>query len=79
MYDGRMEKAAIKEILATNHPFTIVSGSGQKYDVSHPDFVSVAPGEGTTVIVYGPDGTGFSILDLATITDVQVGHVGSGA
>ena len=74
-----MEKAAIREILATNHPFTVVTASGQKYEISHPDFVSVAPGEGSTVIVYGPDGIGFSILDLATITDIQLGHVSSKA
>ncbi len=72
-----MEKAAITELLATNEPFTIVTASGQKYEVSHPDFVSVAPGEGTIVIVYGPDGIGFCILDLSTISDIQFETVGS--
>ena len=72
-----MEKVAITELLATNQPFTISTASGQKYEVSHSDFLSVAPGEGTTVIVYGPDGLGFSILDLQTITDIRYGHVGS--
>ena len=72
-----MEKAAITELLTTNQPFTILRASGQRYEISHPDFVSVAPGEGTTVIVYGPDGVGFSILDLQTITDIQFGHVSS--
>ena len=72
-----MQKEAITEILATNQPFTIVSASGQRYGVSHPDFVSIAPGAGSAVIVFGPDGIGFSILDLSTITDVQLGHAGS--
>ena len=70
-----MEKAAITELLTTNQPFTILTASGQRYEISHPDFVSVAPGEGTTVIVYGPEGVGFSNLDLHTITDIQFGHV----
>ncbi|MCB1236262.1 MAG: hypothetical protein KDM91_14430 [Verrucomicrobiae bacterium] len=66
-----MEKPALQEFLATNLPFTIVTASGERYEVAHPDFVSIAPGAGTTVIVFGKDGVGFSLLDLTTISDVQ--------
>jgi len=69
-----MEKAAFKEMLASNLPLTIVKAGGEKYHVDHPDFVSVAPGEGTAVIVFGEDGVGFSLLDLSTITDVKLSH-----
>jgi len=69
-----MEKDAFKEMLSTNLPLTIVTAGGEKYDVVHPDFVSVAPGEGTAVIVFGEDGIGFSLLDLSTVTDVKLSH-----
>ncbi|MEM9478078.1 MAG: hypothetical protein AAGA58_00295 [Verrucomicrobiota bacterium] len=59
-------------MLGSNLPFTIVCVSGERYEVAHPDFISVAPGEGTSVIVYGKDGVGFSLLDLSTISDVQL-------
>ena len=69
-----MEKAALREMLASNLPLAIITAGGERYDIGHPDFVSLAPGEGTTVIVYGEDGIGFSLLDLSTITDVKISH-----
>ena len=74
-----MEKEALQEFLATNLPFTIVSSSGEMYEVEHPDFVTVAPEEGTSVIVFGQDGIGFSLLDLSTISDVRLSHAGTQA
>ena len=67
-----MDKSAFTELLSLNLPITILTASGQTYEVGHPDFISVAPGSGTSVIVYGKDGVGFSLLDLSTITDVRV-------
>ena len=69
-----MEKSAFRELLASNIPFTIVTAGGERYDIKHPDFVSVAPESGTSVIVFGADGIGFSLLDLSTITDVKIDH-----
>lgn len=69
-----MEKEALQELLGTDRPCTIISSSGECYKVPHPDFVSVAPGTSTVVIVYRSTGQGFSILDLTTIADVQVSH-----
>ncbi len=74
-----MEKEAFQEFLTTNLPFTIISTGGERYEVAHPDFVTVAPGEGTSVIVFGEDGIGFSLLDLSTISDVQLDHAGAQA
>jgi len=67
-----MEKEALREALAANLPVTIVTASGKTYEVTHQDYVSIAPGEATTVIVYAQQGSGFSILDLKTITDVSI-------
>ena len=70
-----MDKSALKEALASNLPVTIFTGSGEKYESPHQDFVFVAPAEGTTVVVFGENGTGMSLLDLNSITDVQLGQV----
>ncbi|MFT4637082.1 MAG: hypothetical protein ACI8T1_000390 [Verrucomicrobiales bacterium] len=72
-----MDKSAFREILASNLPFTIFTASGERYDVGHPDFVSLAPDSGTSVIVYGENGIGFSLLDLSTITDIKLNSVGA--
>ena len=67
-----MEKSAFAELLSSNLPITIITAGGQTYEVGHPDFITVAPGQGTTVIIFNEDGIGFNLLDLATITDVKV-------
>ena len=67
-----MEKPAFLELLASNLPLCIVTAGGERYEVGHPDFISVAPGSGTSVIVYGENRIGFSLLDLSTITDVEL-------
>jgi len=67
-----MEKEALKHALESNFPLTITTASGKTYEVIHQDYVSVAPADSTTVIVYLNEGRGFSILDLNTITDVSI-------
>ncbi len=69
-----MEKSALRELLASNVPLTLVTAGGERYEIAHPDFVSIAPENGTSVIVFGEDGVGFSLLDLATITDVKIDY-----
>lgn len=67
-----MEKESLREALASNFPVTITTTSGKTYGVEHQDYVSIAPGDATTVIVYPKQGPGFGILDLKTITEVSV-------
>lgn len=67
-----MEKEALKQALASNLPLTIMTASGKCYEVEHQDYVSIAPEDATTVIVYARGKPGFSILDLRTITDVSI-------
>ncbi|MEM7697027.1 MAG: hypothetical protein AAF236_01325 [Verrucomicrobiota bacterium] len=67
-----MEKEDFREMLSHNLPMTIVSSSGEKYEVPHPDFVHLAPEQGTAVIVFKEKGIGFNLLDLSTISDVQL-------
>lgn len=72
-----MEKNSLREILATNCAFVIVTAGGERFEIGHPDFVSVSPDPGTAVIVHKEDGLGFSVLDLSTISDIQLHHVGA--
>jgi hypothetical protein len=67
-----MEKEALRQALASNLPITIVTASGKSYEVEHQDYISIAPEDATTVIVYARGERGFTILDLKTITDVSI-------
>jgi len=69
-----MDRDALQEIMATNQPLTLLTAGGERYEVHHPDYLSVAPAPGTAVIVFKRDRPGFSILDLSTITDAQAGE-----
>ena len=73
-----MEKAALKNIIDRNVPFTIVTASGQTYDIPHTDYILVSPGEYNTVIAYTADGDGTNMLDLRTITDLQIASENAG-
>ena len=67
-----MEKEVLRQALASNLPITIVTASGKPYEVEHQDYISIAPEDATTVIVYARGERGFTILDLKTITDVSI-------
>jgi hypothetical protein len=50
--------------------FFLVTASGEKYNVPHPEFVTFSPSR-RTCDVYGPDGESRNTLDVLTITDIQ--------
>jgi hypothetical protein len=67
-----MEKEALRQALASSLPITIVTASGKTYEVEHEDYIFIAPDDATTVIVFARGQSGFTILDLKTITDVSI-------
>jgi hypothetical protein len=66
-----MTKEAIQTFLVAS-PFTplnLITSSGKSYHVPHPDFVNFSP-SGRTCNVYARNGEFFTMLDVATITEV---------
>jgi hypothetical protein len=51
-------------------PFRLITASGERCTVLHPDFLHFSPRR-RTCNVYAADGEFFSTLDVLTITDVQ--------
>jgi len=51
-------------------PFTVHMADGRSFRVPHPDFLAMSP-TGRTVIIWREDDE-FSILDLLSMTEIQV-------
>ena len=68
-----MTAKAILDFLnaAPFRPFTLVTASGEKYNVPHPDYVTFTPSR-RVALVYRDEEL-FSALDVLTITDIQPG------
>jgi hypothetical protein len=68
-----MTVKAIQDFLnaAPFRPFTLVTASGEKYRVPHPDYVTFTPSR-RVALVY-QDEELFNALDVLTITDIQPG------
>jgi hypothetical protein len=49
-------------------PFTIVTASGERHQVSHPEVMIQSPGGNTIVIM--PKGDEFVMIDVASITEI---------
>ena len=57
-------------------PFTLITASGEKYHVPHPDYVTFTPSRRVALVFR--DEELFSALDVLTITDIQPGGRASG-
>jgi hypothetical protein len=67
-----MTVQAIKALLdaTPSRPLQLVTASGQKFRVKHPDFITFSPA-GRTCNVYADDGEYYVTLDVFTITEVE--------
>lgn len=56
-------------------PFTICTADGSRYQVPHPDFITVPPTAQRTFVIVGPeDPEDYRILDLLLVTAIEYGN-----
>jgi len=50
-------------------PVKLVTSSGRKHEVHHPDYLLLSPG-GASCFYFHKDGEAFSVIDVASISEV---------